>query len=160
MATFKLPIPITAYGTNGYWTRIDFTPNIQGLHAMVKDVEGAIYGMVRIPQNYVGSAAVEAIILANATSGVTRLTLGTAVVAADSASFDPTITDETAQNITVPGTAYNDKLVTFPTSGSLATTLAAGSLLMVRLQHNGTNASDTLAVDTLVAGLWLSYADA
>ena len=160
MATHKIPIAITAYGTNGYFTRVDFAPNIQGLHALTKDVVGEIYGMVRIPENYVGTAKIEAVILANATTGVTRLVAGAVCVANDAASFDATFTDETAQDITVPATAYNDKLVTFPTSGSLsAASIAAGKLLFVHLQHAGTHANDTLAVDTLVSGLWLSYAD-
>jgi len=162
MATHKILVPVTAYGSNAYWTRVDFTPNIQGVHALTKDVVGELYGMVRIPENYVSTPKVEAIILANATSGVTRLVLGAACIANDAASFDvASFTDETAQDITVPGTAYTGKLATFPSSGSLsAASIAAGKLLFVHLQHVGNHANDTLAVDTLVAGLWLSYADA
>jgi hypothetical protein len=160
MATHKIPVPITAYGSNAFWTRVDFAPNIQGLHTLVKDVVGELYGLVRIPENFVGTAKIEAVILANATSGVTRLVLGAVCIANDAASFDATFTDETAQDITVPATAYLDKLITFPTSGSLsAASIAAGKILFVHLQHAGTHANDTLAVDTLVAGLWLSYSD-
>lgn len=162
MATFKIPIPIVAYGTNAAIERIDHTPAILTYHSLIKDVAGEIHGLLRVPENYVGTPKVEAIIAANATSGVTRLTCGAVAIANDAASLDPSaFTDETAQDITVPGTAYTDKLVTFPTSGSLsAASIAAGKLLAVRLQHNGTHANDTLAVNTLVLGLWLSYADA
>jgi hypothetical protein len=162
VATFKVPIPIVAYGANAALERIEHTPLIQTYHSLIKDVAGELFGLVRIPENYVGTPKIEAIIAANATSGVTRLTCGAVTIAADAASLDPaSYTDETAQDITVPGTAYNDKLVTFPSSGSLAAaTISAGRLLAVRLQHNGTHANDTLAVNTLVLGLWFSYADA
>jgi hypothetical protein len=162
VATHKIPIPITAYGTNAALERIDHTPNIQTYHSLIKDVAGELFGLVRVPENYANTPKIEAVILANATSGVTRLTLGTVCIANDAASLDPaSFTDETAQDITVPGTAYNDKVVTFPTSGNLGSSanIAIGKLLIVRFQHNGTHANDTLAVNTLLAGLWFSYSD-
>lgn len=156
MATFKIPVTVGAYGTNTFPDRIDFSPNIQDIPSMVKDVDGSVYGRVRVPENYVGTPKIELSILANATTGVTRLTIGTGVVAFDAESFDVTFTDETAQDITVPATAYNDKLVTF----TLTTTPAAGKWLFVRLTHSGAHANDTLAVNTLIGGLFFTYADA
>lgn len=155
MATYKIPVFIGAFGTNTYPDRIDFTPNIQDIPTMVKDVDGSIYGRIRIPENYVGTPKIELSILANATTGVTRLTIGTGVVAFDAENWDVAITDETAQDITIPATAYVDKLVTF----TLATTPAAGKWLMVRLTHSGIHANDTLAVNTLIGGMYFTYVD-
>lgn len=155
MTTFKIPIAIGAFGTNTYPERIDFAPNIQDIPALIKDVDGSVYGRVRVPENYVSTPKIELGILANATSGVTRLTIGTGVVAFDAESWDVAFTDETAQDITVPATAYVDKLVTF----TLTTTPAAGKWLMVRLTHNGAHANDTLAVNTLAGGVFFTYAD-
>ena len=91
-------------------------------------------------------------IAANATSGVTRLQVATKAIA-DNESMNPTLTDETAQDITVPGTAYLRKDVTF----TLTETLAAGDLVIVEIYHNGLHANDNLAVDTLLFGAWLEY---
>lgn len=163
MATHKIPIEISTPSSDGnaYPLLVDFNPNRQILPALVKDVDGSWFGKVRVPENYVGTPKIEVGILANATTGNTRLVLGTFAIAFDGASWDGSFTDETAQDITVPGTAYNDKLVTFPTSGSLSTSadIAAGKWLFVRLQHNGTHANDTLAADTILGGLYFSYSD-
>ncbi|HEX9765181.1 MAG TPA: hypothetical protein VGA36_00355, partial [Nitriliruptorales bacterium] len=93
------------------------------------------------------------------TTGVTRFTVGVAAPA-DGESYDVTFTDETAQDITVPATAYLRKDATFPSTGSLAATIAAGDDLMVRVVHNGDHANDTLAVETLMPEAVLQYADA
>ena len=60
--------------------------------------------------------------------------------------FRSTITSDTAQDITVPGTARLTKEVTF-TVGDLAN-IAANDLLIVEILHEGTHANDTLAVNT------------
>lgn len=157
MATFKIPVAIGVYGSNTYPDRIDFTPNIQDLASLIKDVDGYIYGRIRVPQNYVSTPKIELDILANATSGVTRLVVGSAAVAFDAASWDvASFTDETAQDITVPATVYMDKLVTF----TLSTTPVVGDWMMIRVQHNGAHANDTLAVNTLIGGVFFTYADA
>jgi hypothetical protein len=63
------------------------------------------------------------------------------------------LTDETAQDITVPGTAYLRKKVTF----ILTETLAANDLLIVEIFHDGDHTNDTLAATTLLFSCGLEY---
>lgn len=161
MSIFQIPININAPSSDGnaYPALVDFNPNRQIVPAFVKDADGTWFGRVRVPQNYVGTGKIVLSLAANATSGVTRITVGTAAPA-DGETYDVAFTDETAVDTTVPGTAYFRKDVTFPSSGSLATTIAAGDDLVVRIAHNGAHANDTLAVDTLMVEAVFQYADA
>lgn len=161
MATHQIPISINAPSADGnaFPARVDFSPNVQIVPAFLKDVDGTWYGICRVPQNFVGTAKVILSLAANATTGVTRITVGTAAPA-DGESYDVAFTDEPAVDTTVPGTAYLRKDVTFPASGNLATTIAVGDDLIVRIVHNGTHANDTLAVDTLLVNAVFQYADA
>jgi hypothetical protein len=117
---------------------------------LAKDVVGHVYGYVWVPENLAGSPAakIQLDIMANATSGVTRLQVSWKG-AGDNVTMDPaTLTAETAQDITVPSTAYNRKKVTF----ALATQPTAGQILMVDVFHDGAHANDTLNADTLLIG--------
>lgn len=156
MATYQISVNMNAPSSDGnaYPALIDFSPNRQIMPAFVKDVDGTWFGRVRVPQNYVGTPKIVLSLAANATSGVTRITVGTAAPA-DGETYDVTFTDETAVDTTVPGTAYFRKDVTI----TLATTIAAGDDLMVRVVHNGAHANDSLAVDTLMPETVFQYAD-
>lgn len=160
MATFQVPVALVAPDATGnaYPALYAGTTNRQVVPAFVKDVDGSWFGHVRVPQNYVSTAKIIVAIFANATTGVSRLTMST-VKAADGATYNGSFTAETAQDITVPATAYLRKDVTFPASGSLATALVVGDDLLIKLDHNGTHANDTVAVDTLVMEIVLQYAD-
>lgn len=119
----------------------------------LKDVEGKVYGLVTVPPDYDSAPVLALDIAANATSGVTRLQVGTKAVA-DGESMNPgALTDETAQDITVPGTAYLRKRVTF----AITETIAAGDVLIVEVFHDGDHANDTLAVNTLLFACGLEY---
>jgi hypothetical protein len=136
---------------NSFWNVIGLTDWDAGHWEFVKDVDGKVYGEVRVPPGYTSGGTLRLAIAANATTGVTRLVVGTKAVA-DGESLNPgSLTDETAQDITVPGTAYLRKDVTF----TLTETLAANDLLVVEIYHNGAHANDTLAVNTLLVGAWL-----
>ena len=113
---------------------------------------GTWYGAVRIPPNYESGGQVIVSSVTNATSGVVRYTVGSAVVAA-AVSEDTNYTTETAVNTTVPGTALQRFDVTF----TLSTTLAASSTLNLFVQRQGNNAADTLTTDTLMWECLLSY---
>lgn len=122
---------------------------------LVKDVDGKIFGVARVPPG-VTPASPQLIleIGANATSGVTRLSVGTKAVA-DGESLNPSaLTQETAQDITVPGTARLRKTVTF----NITEPLAAGDLVLVEIFHEGAHANDTLAVNTELYGAYLKVA--
>lgn len=140
----------TSLSGNSFFTVLGLTDWDAGHWEFLLDVEGKVYGIVRVPPSYVSGGSIKLEIGANATTGVTRLVVATKAVA-DGESMNPTLTDETAQDITVPGTAYLRKTVTF----SLTETLAASDLLIVEVFHDGDHANDTLAVNTLLFGAWL-----
>lgn len=159
MATVQIPIALRVPDSsgNGYPLLYDASPNRHLVTAFLQDVAGYWYGHVRVPQDYSSTPVIKLSIGANATSGVSRLAVSTYTVA-DAESYDGTYTTETAQDITVPATAYLRKDVTFSltTSGGLA----AGDDLMVRCDHEGAHANDTLAVPTILFTAVFQYATA
>ena len=144
---------MSANAGNSFFSVLALTDWDAGHWEFVKDVDGKIYGVVKVPPDYLSGGAIKMSIAANATTGVTRLVVGSKAVA-DGETLNPgSLTDETAQDITVPGTAYFRKVVSF----TLTETLAASDLLIVEIYHNGAHANDTLAVNTLLFGAWLEY---
>lgn len=137
---------------NAFPTVVDSSTR-QGVHALLKDVSGRWHFRGLIPANYSSTPVLKVAYIANATSGVTRLNVEYAVVSPSGGDADPTLTALTAQNDTVPGTAYAVRVLSF----TGATGLAAGSFLEGAVHHDGANASDTLAVDTLILAVWLDY---
>lgn len=122
----------------------------------LKDVVGKVYGIVHVPKALHGTPAAKIVLViaANATSGVTRLQVSTKSVA-NAGSLQPAaLVDETAQDITVPATAYLRKDVSF----TLTNAPAASDILIVEVHHEGTHANDTLAVNTLLLGAYLEVA--
>lgn len=119
------------------------------------NVDGKVFGVVKIPPSItISSPQIILEVAANATTGVTRLSVGTKAVA-DTESLNPgALTQETAQDITVPGTARLRKKVTF----SVSETLAADDLVLVEIFHEGAHANDTLAVNTELYGAYLKVA--
>jgi hypothetical protein len=157
VATIQIPVPLFVPDSSGnaYPALYDASPHRHLIPAFTLDVAGYWYGHVRVPQDYSSTPKVILSIGANATSGVSRLAVSS-YTAADAESYDGTYTTETAQDITVPGTAYLRKDVTFDlTSGP-----AAGDDLIVRVDHEGAHANDTLAVDTLLFTCVFQYATA
>lgn len=153
--TVRVPIDlrnprVTTLAGNSFFTVEGLTAWDAGRWEFVKDVEGRIYGVVAVPKDVKATANAKIILAigANATSGVTRLQVSTKAIA-DAESMNPSsLTAETAQDITVPGTARLRKDVTFPSSGSLGETVAADDLLLVEITHLGAHANDTLNAAT------------
>lgn len=147
-----LQIPrLTSLAGNAFYTAIALTAYDAGHWQFVKDVDGKLYGQVMIPPAYSSGGAIKLEIGANATTGVTTLSVATKAIA-DAESLNPaSFTDEADQDITVPGTAYLRKEVSF----TLTETIAASDLLLVEIFHVGTAVNDTLAVNTLLFGAWL-----
>jgi len=155
MATIRVPVHLTnprvaTLTGNAFYTVLGLTDWDAGHWEFVKDVDGKVYGLVMVPPSYASGGAIVLAYAANATSGATRLQVGTKAVA-EGETMNPTLTDETAQDVTVPGTAYLLDLVSF----TLTETLAANDLLIVEVFHAGAHANDTLAVNTLLFGAWL-----
>ena len=157
MATVQIPVPLyvpDATG-NGYPSLYDANPHRFLVPTFLKDVAGYWYGHLRVPQDYSSTPVIKVSIAANATAGVARLAVSSYAIA-DAESYDTTYTTETAQDITVPGTAYMRKDVTF----SLTSTIAVGDDLVVRIDHEGAHVNDTLAVDLLAVSTVFQYATA
>ena len=156
MATVQVPLPLFVPDSsgNGYPILYDASPHRFLVPAFLRDVAGYWYGHVRIPLDYVGTPKVILSVGANATSGVARLAVSS-YRTADAASYDGTYTTETAQDITVPGTAYLRKDVTFTITTA---SIAVGDDLVVRVDHEGAHANDTLAADLLLFSAVFQYA--
>ena len=157
MTTAKIPIDFrnprfSSLAGNSFWNVIALTNVDLGVWDFVKDVQGKIYGVVQVPKaiNATPNAKVVLSIMANATSGVTSLIVSSKNLA-DAGSYNVTLTNETQQDITVPGTAYLRKDVSF----TLTNAPAASDEIVVVASHEGQHANDTLAVDTLLVDAWL-----
>lgn len=134
---------------------LGFTPANSGRHvfpAFVTGQSGTWEGVVRVPDNYVGSPEIVLSWVANVSSGAIRCRVSTFAVS-DGALYDGTYVDEAYVNMTVPGTANFRKDITF----ALSTTPAAGDDLFVKVERNGNDAGDTVAVDVAVVKVVFQY---
>lgn len=158
--TVRIPIDfrnprVSTMAGNCFWTVLALTNVDLGIWQFVKDVQGKLYGVVTVPAGLAGTVA-PAIVLsigANTTSGVTSLNVATKAVAPTAESMNVALTSDTRQDITVPATARNNLAVTF-TVGDLAN-IVANDILVVEVFHDGTQAADTLAIDTELYEAWL-----
>ncbi len=133
---------------NSFWTVAGLTEWDWGHWEFVKDVDGKIYCHATIPETLATTpnAAVILRTAANATTGVTRLSIRS-FVAGDGESLNPVAAAwaaAAAQDVAVPGIARNLKDVTFTT----LPVLGARKILVVEVFHEGTHVNDTLAVNT------------
>lgn len=130
-----------------------------GFWQFVFDVDGKINGKVTIP-NVIGAtpnAKIILIIAADATTGDTLLNVNATPVANDAGQLNTAKTAGTEQLISVPGTAFLTKEVTFtlPTTGAFP--VVAKDILEIEIFHEGTSTSpnDTLATNTLLKEAYL-----
>lgn len=143
---------VTSLAGNSFFTVAGLTAWDFGHWEFVKDVDGKVYGAVRCTG--MTSAVIRLAIVANATSGVTRLSVGHKAIADGDSANPATLPAITAQDITVPATAYLRKDVVF----TVTETLTGKDVLLVECFHEGAHANDTLAVNTLLLGAWLDAA--
>lgn len=157
MGTHLVPCALVGFEDTGaaFVSEVDFDPLRFQAVTHDPDTDGTSYWLVRVPENYSGTPAVDISYVANATTGDWRLVLGTAVPA-DGESMDVTFSDETAVDTTVPGTAYQRDEISVSITG---TTPAVGDLLMLRVLRDADNAADDLAADLNILGIWFSYSD-
>jgi hypothetical protein len=133
---------------NAFWTVAALNQWDWGHWEFLPDAEGRIYCHLTVPET-LAAAPNPAVILrisANATSGVTRLSIRS-FAAGDGESIDPPSAGWTvapSQDVTVPATARTLKDVVFTT----LPTLAARKILVVEVIHEGPHANDTLIVNT------------
>lgn len=155
--TIRIPIDlrnprVSSLQGNVFFTVLALTNYDAGHWEFVKDVDGKAYGVVPVPGdlNATPAAAIVLTTAYNATTGVSRWSVKSKDPA-DAETLDATFTSETAQDITVPGTAYLRKDVTF----TLTNPPAANDLLLVEIFHEGAHANDTVAVNSLLMGAYL-----
>lgn len=157
MPTIHVPVNLTnprvsSLAGNAFFSILALTNWDAGHWEFVKDVDGKVYGTVEVPPNITGTpnAALILVTAYNATSGIARWSVKSKDPA-DGETLNASFTSETAQDITVPATAYLRKDVTF-----ILTNAPAGSdLLLVEVFHEGAHANDTVAVNSLVFGAFL-----
>lgn len=115
-------------------------------------------GMFRVPQNYVGTAAIIVEWTSTATSGDVEWDFDyRAIGGNDAESMDQAGTQETVNSNDTAPTAANNRL-----SFSLSLTsanLVAGDLVEFELFRDGTDGGDTMAAAAILFGAWFSYAD-
>lgn len=115
-------------------------------------------GMFRVPQNYVGTAAIIVEWTSTATSGDVEWDFDyRAIGGNDAESMDQAGTQETVNSNDVAPTAANNRL-----SFSLSLTsanLVAGDLVEFELFRDGTDGGDTMAAAAILFGAYFSYAD-
>lgn len=113
----------------------------------------------RVPQNYVGTPAIEWIWATTVTTGNARLEADL-TASADGESGDPSADQETiASTVAVPGTA---RVIKITSLAFTAGTFAVGDLVMGRLARDGAEAGplDTAAASVYLLAANFSYADA
>jgi hypothetical protein len=138
---------------NGFPIFYNATPHRHLWYGFLKDVAGYWYGQFSVPQDYASGPKIIMSMAANATTGNTRLAVSS-FRTANAATYDGTYTTETAQDITLPATAYLRKDVTFTITTA---SIAIGDDISFRLDHEGAHANDTLAVDTLMSKAVFEY---
>lgn len=152
--TVRIPVSIlapnaSANAGNSFYTVVALTAHDYGHWEFVNAVQGNVFGQVHVPHNLAATpnAGIICSFAANAVAGVAVLTVASARVASGATLNPASLTAETAQNITVPATAYFRFDVTF---SPLSVTPQADDVLLVEILHNGTNVNDTLAVHLLL----------
>lgn len=133
------------------------TSNVRKLFPnYAKDVDGELWGIIRVPQNYASGGKIILRITTPATGGGTigvgRFTVST-LVKGSTEVLDAALTAETAQDITLSNTGYSMVDATF----TLTTTPVAGKDMIVKIQHNGTHANDTCTNDIILVNAVLEY---
>lgn len=158
MATRLLTVPLwVPDGSNVYPKALALTNTRELVWNFLKDVDGAVFGRVRLPNPLAGTPAIAVVIAlaANATTGTTRMRVSTARYS-DGQSIDPSLTAEADQDVGMPGSARFNKDVRFPAAGALNIgTPVADNFVVVRIMHVGSHANDTLAVDTELVRAWV-----
>jgi hypothetical protein len=149
-ATFTSYVPFDGPDTNGNgYLALTASQGFANVRRVVPAFRSGLFGTwegsIPVPSNYISGGQITTSFVANATTGVLRHRVGTAVVAAG-VSEDTAYTQEAYVNVTVPGTA----LRRFDTTFVLSTLPALGSNINVQVTRDGANVADTLAVSALM----------
>ena len=117
----------------------------------------SIYGLFRIPQDYVDTAKILVEWSSTATAGDVEWDFDYRAVAAGESMDQASVQESVNQNDTAPGST--DLRLTAElslTDGNFA----AGDLVPFFLSRDGTDGGDTMSAAAMVFGVYFSYADA
>ncbi len=155
MATGFLPVNVVYPDASGnaYPLLVDLSPHRLVVPAFAKDVAGYWYGKFTVPQDYASAPQIVLRLAASTTSLVSTMAVSSYPTTADGNSYDGTYTTETQQNVSLPGTAYNRKDVTF----TLTSTITVGADINLRVDHEGAVGADTNTAETLLYGVFFKY---
>lgn len=118
-----------------------------------------LYGAFRVPENYVGTAAILPLWTATATAGDVEWDFDYRAVGGDDLeSLDQAGTQESVNVADTAPSAAHERMT--PSLGLTSANLAAGDLVQFGLFRDGTDAGDTMAAAAILHGLYFSYADA
>jgi hypothetical protein len=149
-ATHHLPLSCDSPdGTgNAFFQPIALSSWTAGVYQFAPTVDGTVFCTIRIPATVAGSPNAAVILEwgANNTAASKGVawTVSTGKFASGSTA-DISLTAETQQNISVPTTAYQRIDTTFPAASNIATAVAAGDELVVKIVRKGSDGvNDTL----------------
>lgn len=144
----NLPIDLRNPSADAYFSLRSLASGIpMGFWAFVKDVDASIMGMVVLPASFNTVAVTLYLSSSTVATGDVVMTVSTRAVSVGT-NLAGSFSTETSQTVAITASLAT---VTFPTSGALASSPAPGDLLEISIQHLGTDGSDTLAVDLLMA---------
>jgi hypothetical protein len=158
VGTIQVPLDlrnprVSSLAGNSFWTVAALTAWDAGHWEFVKSVDGKIYAIIRVPKNMAATpnAKFKLVFAANATTGNFVVNVSWTNVA-EGASINPaSLTSIGSQTITVPGTAYYLKTVSF----TLGSNPSAEDELVIEIYHNGASGSESLAVNLLLIDAFL-----
>lgn len=163
MATRVMPVaPFFPDGSGHVYPEISDVEHANDLYpteVLVFEDDAAKNGAtfeVRVPDDYVGSPVLMVLWSANATTGDVVWDVDYTAIA-DAESVDPSTDDENAtatESTDATALDLNTSEVSL-TAGNFA----AGDLVRGKLSRDGANASDTLAADARVHGVFFKYSD-
>ena len=121
---------------------------------MTSKQDGSVYGICRVPPGFTTAAAVEIELAASVASAGNAYMQVLWALAADGGNLNPAALNAiAAQAVPMPAAAYTLKKASF----ALGSAPTSGSLLIVRIYHNGTNAADTVSgSNVLLLGAYLT----
>lgn len=112
----------------------------------------------RVPEDYVGTAAIVVAWASSSTAGSNVVWDVDYRAVASAESFNQATNQENVSTTTADSTtAWNQVVSTLSLTSS---NLVAGDVVTLTVARDQADASDTLAADVLVWGIWFKYADA
>jgi len=137
---------------NAFWTVMSF-PYDLGHWEFVKDVQGRVTGQILIPKSVAATPNAKIVLVLGASAaGVTCMSAQTFLTATNGGGFNSALTNQGAQNVSLPG-AYATVRCTIPITVGPAP--SADQILVMEITHEGLQAADTLAVNTILYEAYL-----